>query len=210
MKLAIIGATGKAGSEMLEKALEQNIKTTAIVRSPEKLTKDVPYIEKDAGEIVSADLDPFDVVINALGFDPENADLISRFGERILESANQNQRLIYVGHAGTLLKDSDSTEPMYKGDSFPSDFKPVAENHYKNLEKLKKAAIPWTMMCPASMFDPDGKESGQIKTNADIRVKNDEGKSYISYKDFASAVITEVLEKNYLNKHVSTVGEKVE
>lgn len=47
MKVAIIGATGHAGSLILAEALNRNLAVTAIVRHPEKLEVEVPILVKD-------------------------------------------------------------------------------------------------------------------------------------------------------------------
>ena len=53
MKIAIIGATGHAGSFILDEALSRELDVTAIVRHPEKLPSDVPFIQKDLFELLT-------------------------------------------------------------------------------------------------------------------------------------------------------------
>lgn len=213
MKVGIIGATGKAGKLILDKAVARKLDVTAIVRSPEKLDEDnFEILEKDAGKIDKEVIKKFDVIVNALGFEPEEADKIHEYGSQLIDEADKvsETRFITIGHAGTLFKDEDADERMFKGDSFPEDFKPVAANHYKNLELLKtKENLTWTFMCPASFFDPEGDFTSKYKMQGgEIRIKNSEDKSYLSYKDLASAVVDEVINKNHTNEQVSVVGEK--
>lgn len=63
MKIALIGATGHAGSFILDEALSRDLDVTAIVRHPEKLPSDVPFIQKDLFELTTTDLASFDVVV---------------------------------------------------------------------------------------------------------------------------------------------------
>lgn len=65
MKLAIIGATGKAGQKILTEALDNQLDVTAIVRNKSKLTVDVPVIEKEITDLTSDDIKQFDVVVSA-------------------------------------------------------------------------------------------------------------------------------------------------
>ena len=65
MKIALIGATGHAGSFILDEALSRDLDVTAIVRHPEKLPSDVPFIQKDLFELTTTDLASFDVVVDA-------------------------------------------------------------------------------------------------------------------------------------------------
>lgn len=53
MKIALIGATGHAGSFILDEALSRDLDVTAIVRHPEKLPSDVPFIQKDLFELTT-------------------------------------------------------------------------------------------------------------------------------------------------------------
>lgn len=56
MKIAIIGATGNAGSLILNEALSRDLAVTAIVRHPEKLKVKVPILVKDLFELTKKDV----------------------------------------------------------------------------------------------------------------------------------------------------------
>lgn len=212
MKLGIIGATGKAGQLILEEAVQRELDVTAIVRSPEKLNKgDYSIMEKDANDLKASDVEEFDVVVNALGFEPENAHLLSELGSKVIDAVDEagSTRFITIGHAGTLFKNGDRSQRLFEGDSFPEDFKPVANHHLKNLEKLEAAEnLEWTFICPASFFDPEGRFTGKYEVGGDVRIKNSECKSYLSYADLASAVVDEVIKAEHIGEQVSVVGEK--
>ncbi|MBU5584490.1 NAD(P)H-binding protein, partial [Enterococcus sp. S181_ASV_20] len=57
MKVAIIGATGHAGSLILAEALNRNLAVTAIVRHPEKLDVEVPILVKDLFELTKNEME---------------------------------------------------------------------------------------------------------------------------------------------------------
>ena len=63
----INGATGQSGRLVMQEALDQGHKVTAIVRILEKLPQDsaIKVVVKDVFELTSADLTPYDVVVNA-------------------------------------------------------------------------------------------------------------------------------------------------
>lgn len=69
MNIAIIGATGKAGSVILKEAADRGHKVTAIVRNASKLEdKSLNTLEKDVFALTKfEDLKAFDVVVNAFG-----------------------------------------------------------------------------------------------------------------------------------------------
>ena len=68
MKIAIIGATGKAGKLIMEEALQRGLDVTAIVRNKSKLSNSkVKVIEKDLFDLKKEDLKDFDTVVSAFG-----------------------------------------------------------------------------------------------------------------------------------------------
>jgi uncharacterized protein YbjT (DUF2867 family) len=75
MNLAILGATGRTGSLVVERALAAGHTVTALVRSPEKLTNGNPNLRVVSGQAtdasaVSRALEGADAVISTLGGKP--------------------------------------------------------------------------------------------------------------------------------------------
>ena len=68
MNIGIVGATGKAGSLILDEAVSRGHDVTAIVRNAKKLNNDnVNVIEKDVHDTTNEDFKGLDVVGNAFG-----------------------------------------------------------------------------------------------------------------------------------------------
>ena len=65
MKIAIIGANGKSGANLVNEALKQGYDVTAIVRNKEYKNESVKVVYKDILELKKADLAGFDTVISA-------------------------------------------------------------------------------------------------------------------------------------------------
>ena len=66
MQIGIIGATGKAGSLILKEAQARGHEVTAIVRNASKISdSSVNILEKNVLDLTNADLQGFDVVVNA-------------------------------------------------------------------------------------------------------------------------------------------------
>ena len=106
MKIAIIGATGNAGSLILNEALSRDLAVTAIVRHPEKLKVKVPILVKDLFELTKKDVAFFDVVIDA--FRPPNGqEELHQTSLKHLSTILQgtDTRLIVVGGASSLFID---------------------------------------------------------------------------------------------------------
>ena len=71
MKLALLGATGGVGREVLSQAIAAGHAVTAVVRNPSKLPADVDVVRLDLagpdGEVLAATLRNVDAVISAVG-----------------------------------------------------------------------------------------------------------------------------------------------
>ncbi len=78
MRLFILGASGKTGTQLIDLALARNHEVTAFVRSPEKITRQHPLLNLQRGDPHSADalasaLPGHDAVLSALGVRPPQA-----------------------------------------------------------------------------------------------------------------------------------------
>ncbi|MDT2524642.1 NAD(P)-dependent oxidoreductase [Enterococcus raffinosus] len=203
MKIAIIGATGNAGSLILNEALSRDLAVTAIVRHPEKLKVKVPILVKDLFELTKKDVAFFDVVIDA--FRPPNGqEELHQTSLKHLSTILQgtDTRLIVVGGASSLF--IDEKHRMIDVSDPKAVYYPTAYNMYQAFMDLRAAQqLNWTYISPAANFVPNGARTGHYQISDDHLQKNDEGKSEISMADYAIAVIDEVIEPRHLNQHFS-------
>ncbi|ANU09043.1 hypothetical protein BBH88_01180 [Planococcus antarcticus DSM 14505] len=211
MKVGIIGATGKAGNLILKEALKRGHKVTAIVRDSQKVENpDVPVLEKDVFSLTSEDLALFDVVINAFGVPPEKASQHVEAGRLLIDSLKEarDTRLIVVGGAGSLFVDEARTTRLVETPEFPEAFKSVANGQAQNLAVLEASeGIDWTFLSPAAFFDPEGHRTGRYQKGDDGFIVNSKGKSYISYADYAIALVDEIESGEHKNKRFAVVSE---
>ncbi|WP_066073084.1 NAD(P)-dependent oxidoreductase [Neobacillus soli] len=211
MKIAIIGASGKAGSFILEEALERDHKVTAIVRNAAKLqNQQAAVLEKDVFDLKADDVKEFDVVVNAFGAAPGQEHLHVEAGRVLIEAMKgaPQTRLIVVGGAGSLFADEAKTIRVMDTPDFPKEFYPTASNQGKNLEDLQKATdIKWTFISPSAFFNPEGKRTGAYQQGKDHIMVNAQGQSYVSYPDFAIAVIDEIENPQHINERFTLVSE---
>ncbi|KAG1079966.1 hypothetical protein G6F42_023528 [Rhizopus arrhizus] len=193
VNVAIIGASGKAGQAILKESLARGLKTTAIVRNKSKISQDVPVIEKEAQSLTQEDLKNFDVVINAF----------------VLINAlkNTNTRLIVVGGAGSLYVDEENKVRLLETEAFPKQFLPTATAQGQNLDELRASTdLKWTFISPAAFFDPEGARTGEYKTSNDKFILNSKNESYISYADYAIALVDEIEHPKHLNARFAVVS----
>ncbi|WP_203249038.1 NAD(P)-dependent oxidoreductase [Sporosarcina beigongshangi] len=211
MKIGIIGATGKAGSLIAKEASERGHEVTAIVRNAAKLAAEkVAVLEKDVFSLKAEDLQSFDVVINAFGAPAGQEHLHVDAGKVLIEAVkgSSDTRLIVVGGAGSLFVDEAKTVRLVDTPEFPKEYFPTASNQGKNLEDLQNETdIKWTFISPAAFFNPEGKRTGSYQKGKDNFIVNAKGDSYVSYADFAIAVLDEIENPQHINERFTLVSE---
>ena len=76
----------------------------------------------------------------------------------------------------------------------------------KSLEDYKKSSATWTYISPAAMFDLAGERTGHYTLGGDVFHTNDKGESYISYADYAIALMDEVESGKHVGERISVVN----
>ena len=127
MKLAVIGANGKAGKLIVKEAVNRGLDVTAVVRG-DNTTVAQEVLKKDLFDLTAADLKGFDVVIDAFGAWteetlPQHSTSLKHLCDIL---SGTDTRLIVVGGAGSLYVNPEHTVCVADGPDFPDVFKPVA------------------------------------------------------------------------------------
>lgn len=209
MKIGVIAASGKAGSLIVNEALNRGHEVTAIVRDASKVSQDIYKIEKDIFDLTQVDLCGFDVVVNAFGAKGSDPIVYQTSTKHLIDIlSDTNIRLIVVGGAGSLYTDVTETIQVYQTPSFPAVVYPTSSNMAIALELLKNSTVNWTFFAPAINFDYNGVLSGKVKLGSNYVILNDLNESYISYKDYVKVLVDEVENKKYINQVMTAVSEK--
>ena len=211
MKIAIIGANGKSGANLVNEALKQGYDVTAIVRNKEYKNESVKVVYKDIFELTKADLTGFDAVISAFAaWSEETFPLHKKVAAHLVNLLEgTNTRLIVVGGAGTLFVDSKGTMVMDTPD-FPATYMGVAKATAESYFELKGSTnvLFWTYVSPAGDYDANGARTGKYVLGGDDLILNSKNESYISYADLALAIIDELKNKKFIQKRFTAVGER--
>ena len=211
MKIGIIGATGKAGNFIMREALLRGHDVTAIVRDASKLSEErASVMEKDIFDLTAEDVREFDVIVNAFGVPPEKAAQHAEAGRALIEAFKgaPGTRLIVVGGAGSLFVDEAKTTRLIETPEFPDAFKAIADGQSQNLADLEAAdGVKWTFLSPAAFFDAKGMRTGRYQIGEDSILFNSKNKSYVSYPDYAVALLDEVEQPRHVNKRFTIVSE---
>ena len=207
MKIAVLAANGKVGSLIVKEAVDRGNDVTAIARDENK-TVAKKFLKKDILDLTENDLKDFDVVITAFGAWTEDTLPLHKTTLEHLSNilANKNTRLLVVGGAGSLYTDDSLKTQLFETSNFPADYMPVATNMAKGLEVLRKRNdVKWTYISPAAEFGYEWERKGEYQLAGEVFTVNAEGKSEISYADYAIAMVDEAEKGNHINQRISVL-----
>lgn len=209
MKLAVICANGKEGKLIVKEAIARGADVTAVVRS-ENHSAAANVIEKDLFDLTVADLEDFDVVIDAFGaWTPETLPQHSTSLKHLCDLlSGKKTRLLIVGGAGSLYVNPEHTAQVMDDVHFPEIFKPLATHMGKALDELRyRTDVKWTYISPAQDFQANGPQTGKYMLGGEELKLNAKGESAISYADYAIAMVDEALNGNHIQQRISVVAE---
>ena len=193
MKIALFGATGRVGGEVLKIALVEGHEVTVLVRSPEKLAPHdrLTIIQGDVRDVVavSTAVAGMDVVFSSLGTD-QTTTLTEAVPHmiRAMEDTGIN-RLVTIGTAGILQSKIDPEKLRYEAGDTNRRLTFAAEEHHKVYDMLRQSRLEWTIVCPTYL--PDGVAVGDYRTERDLLPED--GKQ-ISVGDTAAFAFNELLQ----------------
>jgi len=212
MRIAIIGATGKQGNLIVQEALRQGYDVTAVVRNKNKITDSrVKVLEKSIFDLAYDDIKNYEVIVDAFGtWSDESQELHQTSLKHLTDIlSGKSKRLLVVGGAGSLYVDPQKTVRLLDTPEFPDSFKPVTSNMGKAFDALsERTDVNWTYLSPAADFNFEGKRTGSYKLGQDNLILNAAGESYVSYADYAIALVDEIKNKAFLGKRFTVVSEK--
>jgi uncharacterized protein len=201
MSIALIGASGNAGSRILKELSDRGHQVTAIARHPEEIAK-LPNVTAKKGDVFDKDglaslLKGHDIVVSAVPFTASDL--------RILIDAVKSagaKRYLVVGGAGSL--EAAPGVKLIDTPDFPDAYKAEAARGGEFLDLLRREkSLDWTFLSPSAVFAP-GKRTGKFRLGKDRLLTTDKG-SGISFEDYAIALVDE-LEKPAHSRQRFTVG----
>ena len=209
MKLAVVCANGKAGRLITDEAVKRGLDVTVIIRGENKTAAN-KVITKDILDIKHEDLKGFDAVIDAFGvWTPETLPMHSTSLKALCDAVSgTNTRLLVVGGAGSLYVNPEHTMTLSQTPDFPESWQPLANAMAKALAELRERKdVKWTYISPAADFQADGAKTGKYILAGEDFTLNADKQSYISYADYAAAMIDEAVNGNHVNQRISVLAE---
>ena len=200
--IAIIGATGRAGSQLMEEALRRGHSVVAIARHASKIGERAGVVTKEVDvndvQALQTAVAGSDVVLSAAHFSTLPA-------AAIIEPVKKAgvKRLLFVGGAGSLLLPDGSQ--VIQSPNFPEAYKPEATAGGIYLDTLRaEKDLDWTFLSPSAEF-VEGERTGTFRLGQDHLLVSAEGKSWITFADFAIAMLDEVEQPKHTRQRF-TVG----
>lgn len=200
MKIGIIGATGKAGTDITREAVNRGHEVVALVRSAEKaasLPSTVTVMEKDAFALTANDLRELDVLVNSFGTAPDTAEQHVELTEQLVgilrDLGEEAPRLLVILGAGSLFSGEDRHRFVEDLRQVPEAqaWISIPENQFRQLQFLETVAdVNWTGISPQAMFLPGEATTPKLGTD-EIMVAAD-GESHTTTGTMALAVLDEV------------------
>ena len=213
-KIVLIGASGFAGSAILNEALSRGIEVKAVARHSTKIPtsqKPLTIVEADVScaDKVAEICKGADAVISAYNpgwTNPNIYDETLKVYPQILAGVKKAcvKRLLVVGGAGTLFV-APGVRVVDTG-VIPAEImggvKSLGEFFLSTLMNEKE--IDWVFFSPAGSLEP-GERTGVYRLGKDDLILNNEGQSKISVQDYAKAMIDE-LENPQHHQERFTIG----
>jgi putative NADH-flavin reductase len=197
MKIAVIGATGNVGQRIVAEAERRGHEVVSISRSGGAVGNG-PAVQADLTdrEGIAKAIEGADAVVLSVKF--QDLDV-----EGLLDALHGAKRLLIVGGAASLYVAPGLQ--LIDTEGFPDFIKVEAEPARQALARIQReTGLDWTFLSPSVFFGP-GERTGHFRLGKDELLTAADGKSHISYEDYAVALLDEIEQPRHSRQRF-TVG----
>ena len=205
MRIVVFGATGNVGQRVAREALRRGHEVVGVVRDPAAVQPPDPRVKLVKGDATDAEsvaqaARGADAVVSAISPRPNARGLAA---PRLVDNTRallaglrkaDVRRVLYVGGASSLevapgkqLLDQPGFPEMYRAEALDG-------REALGIWRSEGAGLDWTYLSPAIEIGP-GERTGRYRTTLEQMLFDEKGKSFISFEDYAVAVLDE-LEQN--------------
>ncbi|WP_294279899.1 NAD(P)-dependent oxidoreductase [uncultured Sphingomonas sp.] len=201
MKIALIGASGNAGSRILKELSDRGHAVTAIARHPDRIAA-LPGVTPIAGDLgntaaLAETLRGHDAVVSSVHFLVTDA-------KGLIDTVRTSgvTRYLVVGGAGSL--EVGPGQRLIDQPGFPEEYRAEASAGADFLALLRGVEdLEWTYLSPSAAFIP-GERTGRFRLGTDQLIATENGSS-ISFEDYAIALADEIEQPRHIRQRF-TVG----
>src|SRR6478672_1174512 len=202
MKIAVIGASGNAGSRITAELARRGHAVTAIARNPERIAVQA-NVTATKGDLMDQAalaglLAGHDAAISSVHF-------LASDPLKLIGAARDSKvaRYLVVGGAGSL--EVAPGVRLVTTPGFPAQYKAEAEAGGAFLDLLRQEKdLNWTFLSPSALFI-EGERTTKFRLGTDQLLADANGKSWISFADYAIALADEIEKPAHLRQRF-TVG----
>jgi len=203
MKLAIFGATGNTGLELVKQALEKGHNVTAFVRDSSRLSVKHDQLALVTGDVFDPDsiaeaVKDQDAVVCALGSSDLKKTTVRAEGTNNIIKAMKEQdvqRLLVVSAMGT--GESWDTLSLVNKFFYATLLKSSREDHEAQEIAVKESGLDWTIIRPSGLTDDP--RTGVYDVGENILAKT----SKIARADVAELILKELEQNAFVCKAVT-------
>lgn len=202
MNILILGATGRVGRQIVNKALQERHQVTVLVRTPEKLQIKDEHLTIIQGNVLNKEdlvraIHGADAVVSALNTDGTTT--LSECMPHIIEIMQKEkiQRIVTIGTAGILQSRTSPGLLRYQSSESKRKSTFAAKEHHKVYDILKQSTLKWTIVCPTYL--PDGEGTGSYRTERDYLP---EAGMKISVQDTAEFAFSQITSREFIKTRV--------
>ena len=210
MRIVLFGATGNVGRRVAAEALSRGHEVVGVVRDPASGGASDARVRLVKGDATNADsvadsARGADAVVSAISPRPNARGLAA---PSLVENARAIiaglrragvKRVLFVGGAGSL--EVAPGQQLVDQPGFPEAYRAEALEGRAALEVWRKEAdgLDWTFLSPAAEIGP-GERTGRYRTTGDQLLTNAEGRSFITFEDYAVAVLDELERPRHIGR----------
>lgn len=199
MQIALFGATGGTGRQVLEQAVRAGYQVTALVREPAKLGQTPAGVTVVTGNVlqppaVDQVVAGADAVICSLGNTSNNPDMVVTNGTRHIIDAMQRhnvRRLIVVTSLG--VGDSKDQVPFFFKALMKTVLRKAIEDKEAQEAAVRASRLDWTIVRPGGLTDDPPTGRYQVGTT-------DLTAGRVARADVADFILKELTRNEYIHQ----------
>lgn len=210
MKLVVFGATGNVDQRVVAEALRRGHEVVGVVRDPDAVKSPDKRVRLVKGDATNADdaarvARGADAVVSGISPRPNArglpAPLLAANSRALIKGLRDAgvKRVLYVGGASSF--EVAPGKALVDLPDFPEAYREEAHEGREALGIWRNEAkgLDWTYLSPAAEIAP-GKRTGKYRTTDDKFLVDDKGKSFITFEDYAVAVLDELERPQHVAK----------
>jgi putative NADH-flavin reductase len=201
MRIAVFGATGGTGLQVVKQALEAGHQVTALVRDPARLDIAHASLAVVAGSVLDAapvqqTLQGADAVVVSLGNTANNPEYIVSQGTQVILDAisalGGPQRMVVVSSLG--VGESKDQVPFAFKMLMKTALRKPMEDKERQEALVKASGLDWTIVRPGGLTN--GPATGQYRSGLDPKISAGQ----VARADVAAFVLQQLTDDTYLRK----------